>query len=162
MRQVSESLNRDDSGGSPVGNLQTDRANYAKMQAEKLSRLLYDKMMDPHLIRKQNQAPENVRVGPRVGLHDLDKRYRTKLLDHYYEDFVEPDGMAVTPEDSIAEVVDEDTGVPIVDRVTVSQRDFLTLSPSFPYPLPFIHGTNLRQVFTAKYPIVPAPGQKYF
>ena len=76
--QVQETLNHEEIDRTPVAGEGKEMVSMAKVQSEKMQRMLYNKMMDPHVIRSTNQAPRNIRVAVRAGMEDLNKRHRTR------------------------------------------------------------------------------------
>ena len=126
MRQVQETLNHEEIPRASAPGENMELTSHAKVQSEKMQRMLYNKMMDPHVIQSTNQAPRNVRVAVRAGMEDLNKRHRTNLLDGYYDDFVEADAPDEEPDD-IAKAVANGSDVTnlVVDRDTFKKLSTL-------------------------------------
>ena len=69
-------------GGGGGGSDSTSAMPFAKLQSDKLKKMLYNKMM----LAQPDSSTRNVRISPRLNHAQLDRMHRRKLVEQYYED----------------------------------------------------------------------------
>lgn len=137
MKAVSEALNQDDrSSSAPTPTASAPDSGkdsmlpFAKLQSDKLKKMLYHKMM----LTVPDSSPRNVRVTTRPRASELDRWRRRGLIEQFYDEPVEPDVSANVDETGEAAPPEKEDEVrePVVDRDTVKRLSNLIAQQSNP------------------------------
>jgi len=131
--------NKDGGGGGGADGKNESMLPFAKLQSDKLKKMLYHKMM----LTVPDSSPRNVRVATRPRAGELDRWRRRKLIEQYYEEPQEADVSAAAEDEAEAAAIaaggaaaaadkEDELRDPVVDRDTVKRLSNLIAQQSNP------------------------------